>query len=118
MHGLGDEDLAVVEESFSQAYLAKPKPKGKAAPKRKPATKAPKHHSKKEVNPDEKEVKAGEKEAAHKTTWRHRKTSSTYHQQHKRQKAMGSSPNTAKRNARAAMRETAAKIDACLLTEN
>ena len=100
-HGLDADDFRIVDASLEDKVVKASK---KAACQKKPAAKV------KAANPAVPEPKL-------KCTFKHRKTSSVYAKERKLRLSMGDSPETAKRFARSAMQDTAARIDAGLLKE-
>ena len=100
-HGLDADDFRIMDASLEDKVVKASK---KAACQKKPAAKV------KAANPAVPEPKL-------KCTFKHRKTSSVYAKERKLRLSMGDSPETAKRFARSAMQDTAARIDAGLLKE-
>ena len=97
-HGMDADDLLIMEASLTGQVKAENK-----GLKKKPAAKVS-------------EPAVGQ--AKLKCSFKHRKTSSVYAKERKLRLKLGNSPETAKRMARSAMQDVAAKIDAGLLKED
>ena len=97
-HGMDADDLRIMDASLTEQVKAE-----KKGLKKKPAAKVS-------------EPAVGQ--AKLKCSFKHRKTSSVYAKERKLRLKLGNSPETAKRMARSAMQDVAAKIDAGLLKED
>ena len=136
-YGLDENDLHMIDSSLDKRVPSVPKikkttaaskAKGKAAAKAKgKAGKAKSVSAKKQVLEEASErpvleelatAVEGKQMQKKKCSWKHRKTSSAYARERKLRLSMGSSPQTAKKFARAAAAEASAQIDVGLLTED
>ena len=109
-YGLEEDDLQMLDSVLDKKIEG-------TGVKKKPALKKPAACTTKEDEPadiSEPKMASGKK----KCTFKHRKTSSVYAKERNLRLKMGCSPESAKKFARAAMSEVAAKIDAGILRED
>ena len=111
-YGLEEDDLQMLDSVLDKKIES-------TGVKKKPALKKPAACTKKEDEPaDISEPNMADGKSKKKCTFKHRKTSSVYAKERNLRLKMGCSPESAKKFARAAMSEVAAKIDAGILTED